>query len=243
MGGSVQVANFTSSAPSLSTDRCVTIPLRYIQNRLIIRAVFALWPRCPRLTSPGGHESPRRDLSASDLLSPVRDRNRVMPVLARAPETQTSSDLEHLQGAWISVAGPCEARLLIVGNRYTFEFLGGDIYMGTTRPRPRRHGHADRGRAAGAPGKDRPVPVSGWKVACFGGVRAARDRAAGRRRSRSSTTRDTCPSCSDRRGGTSAPSMRCTRLSPVRVEPGAARCPSSYSVTAVFSPSRKEWES
>lgn len=54
-----------------------------------------------------------------------------MPVLARAPEPQTLSGLEQLQGAWISVAGPCEARFLIVGNRYSFEFLGADIYMGT----------------------------------------------------------------------------------------------------------------
>jgi hypothetical protein len=54
-----------------------------------------------------------------------------MPVLARAPEAQTLSDLEQLQGAWNSVAGPCEARLLVAGNRFTFEFVAGDIYMGT----------------------------------------------------------------------------------------------------------------
>jgi hypothetical protein len=54
-----------------------------------------------------------------------------MPVLARAPESQTLSDLDQLQGAWTSVAGPCEARLLVCGNRYTFEFIGGEIYMGT----------------------------------------------------------------------------------------------------------------
>ena len=54
-----------------------------------------------------------------------------MPVLARAPEPQTRSDLEHAPGVWISVAGPREARLLVAGNRFTFEFVGGDIYMGT----------------------------------------------------------------------------------------------------------------
>jgi hypothetical protein len=53
-----------------------------------------------------------------------------MPVLAQAPETQKLSDLEELQGAWTSVAGPCEARLLVAGNRFTFEFVNGDIYMG-----------------------------------------------------------------------------------------------------------------
>jgi hypothetical protein len=53
-----------------------------------------------------------------------------MPVLARAPESQVQSDLDLLQGSWTSVAGPCDARLLVCGNRYTFEFLGGDIYMG-----------------------------------------------------------------------------------------------------------------
>ena len=54
-----------------------------------------------------------------------------MPALARAPVAQSPSDLDQLQGAWTSVAGPCEARLLVCGNRYSFEFLGGDIYMGT----------------------------------------------------------------------------------------------------------------
>jgi len=54
-----------------------------------------------------------------------------MPVLARAPETTKLSDLHQLQGVWTSVAGPCEARLLVCGDRYTFEFIGGDIYMGT----------------------------------------------------------------------------------------------------------------
>jgi hypothetical protein len=54
-----------------------------------------------------------------------------MPALAHAPEAQTHSTLDELQGAWTSVAGPCEARLLVCGNRYTFEFISGDIYMGT----------------------------------------------------------------------------------------------------------------
>jgi uncharacterized protein (TIGR03067 family) len=57
-----------------------------------------------------------------------------MPALARAPETLPELDL--LQGSWTSVAGPCEARLLVCGNRYTFEFVGGDIYMGTIELHP-----------------------------------------------------------------------------------------------------------
>jgi uncharacterized protein (TIGR03067 family) len=55
-----------------------------------------------------------------------------MPLLAPATTgPKVRSDLDQLQGSWISVAGPREARLLIAGTRYAFEFLGGDIYMGT----------------------------------------------------------------------------------------------------------------
>lgn len=41
------------------------------------------------------------------------------------------ADLELLQGSWESVAGPRPARLLVAGRRFTFEFVGGAIYMGT----------------------------------------------------------------------------------------------------------------
>src|SRR5262245_7683892 len=54
-----------------------------------------------------------------------------MPVLAPAASPLGLTDLDHLQGAWTSVAGPREARLLVAVNRFTFEFIGGDIYMGT----------------------------------------------------------------------------------------------------------------
>lgn len=55
-----------------------------------------------------------------------------MPVAAAGPaDTQTRPDLDPLQGAWTTVAGPREARLLVAGNRFAFEFVGGDIYMGT----------------------------------------------------------------------------------------------------------------
>lgn len=52
-----------------------------------------------------------------------------MPVLAADPSVRT--DLEQLQGVWVTVAGPREARLVIAGQRYTFELVGGDVYMGT----------------------------------------------------------------------------------------------------------------
>jgi hypothetical protein len=54
-----------------------------------------------------------------------------MAVLAPAAEPTTRTDLELVQGVWVSVAGPREARLLISGHRFSFEFVGGDLYMGT----------------------------------------------------------------------------------------------------------------
>jgi hypothetical protein len=58
-----------------------------------------------------------------------------MPAVAPA-EAKTRSDLDQLQGVWTSVAGPCEARFLIAGNRFSFEFVGGDIYIGTFKLAP-----------------------------------------------------------------------------------------------------------
>jgi uncharacterized protein (TIGR03067 family) len=40
------------------------------------------------------------------------------------------TDLDLLQGAWISISGRREARLLVAGNRFTIQFRDGDIYMG-----------------------------------------------------------------------------------------------------------------
>ena len=48
-----------------------------------------------------------------------------------APHTKSRGDLDELQGAWTSVAGPREAKLLVAGSRFTFELSTGDIYMGT----------------------------------------------------------------------------------------------------------------
>jgi hypothetical protein len=58
-----------------------------------------------------------------------------MPAVAPA-EAKTRSDLDQLQGVWTSVAGPCEARFLIAGNRFSFEFVGGEIYIGTFKLAP-----------------------------------------------------------------------------------------------------------
>ena len=53
-----------------------------------------------------------------------------------------NSDLDLIQGAWDSIAGPRECRLLVSGNHYAFEIVDGDVYMGTfdlqTESTPRR---------------------------------------------------------------------------------------------------------
>jgi len=54
-----------------------------------------------------------------------------MTALAPAAAPGLRTDLDALQGAWESVAGPRQARLLVAGRRFSFEFVGGDIYMGT----------------------------------------------------------------------------------------------------------------
>jgi hypothetical protein len=54
-----------------------------------------------------------------------------MAVLAPAKAGGARADLELIQGVWESVAGPRAARFLVAGNRFTFEFVGGEIYMGT----------------------------------------------------------------------------------------------------------------
>ncbi len=56
-----------------------------------------------------------------------------MPVTASASlaaGTGYDDHLERLQGSWSTVAGPRDARLLVAGNRFTFEFIEGAIYMG-----------------------------------------------------------------------------------------------------------------
>jgi len=50
---------------------------------------------------------------------------------AAAAPVSARSDFDQLQGAWTSVAGPREARFLVAGHRFSFEFVGGEIYIGT----------------------------------------------------------------------------------------------------------------
>ena len=55
-----------------------------------------------------------------------------MPVSAPAAATAAvRTDLDLLQGSWATIAGPKEARFLVAGHRYAFEFVGGDVYIGT----------------------------------------------------------------------------------------------------------------
>jgi hypothetical protein len=54
-----------------------------------------------------------------------------MPAAAPVKEQTLRSDLDLIQGVWVSVAGPREARFLIAGRRFAFEFVGGALYMGT----------------------------------------------------------------------------------------------------------------
>ena len=57
-----------------------------------------------------------------------------MPVLAPAADQSVRTDLELMQGVWTSVAGPREARFLIAGHRFTFEFTDGELYIVQARP-------------------------------------------------------------------------------------------------------------
>lgn len=83
-----------------------------------------------------------------------------MPAAA-APSTNPTAHahLDQLQGVWTSIAGPAECRLVVAGNRYSFEFVGGDVFIGTFTLAPGNSpGHmdmlieegpsADRGRLA-----------------------------------------------------------------------------------------------
>lgn len=61
-----------------------------------------------------------------------------MTALAPAAASAVRTDLQQLQGVWTSVAGLREARLLVAGHRFTFEFTDGDLYMGTLAVTPGR---------------------------------------------------------------------------------------------------------
>lgn len=56
--------------------------------------------------------------------------------------TSVGSDLDRLQGAWVSVLGRQEAILLVAGHHFTVRFGNGKVFVGTFRldetARPRR---------------------------------------------------------------------------------------------------------
>lgn len=52
-------------------------------------------------------------------------------VLAVSRSARSGTDLEWLQGSWESIAGQRASRLLIAGRRFAFEFLGGDVFIGS----------------------------------------------------------------------------------------------------------------
>src|SRR5262249_33762891 len=57
-----------------------------------------------------------------------------MPTTVSAPaRPRQRPDLEQLQGAWTTIAGRRQARFLIAGSRFAFEFLDGEggIYIGS----------------------------------------------------------------------------------------------------------------
>jgi uncharacterized protein (TIGR03067 family) len=63
---------------------------------------------------------------------------------APAARSRPRTDVELLQGSWTTIAGRRDARLIVAGHRFAFEFLDGDgeIYFGTFKldsvPNPRR---------------------------------------------------------------------------------------------------------
>ena len=64
----------------------------------------------------------------------------VLPEIAAA-EADLHTDLQNLQGTWITIAGRREAELLVAGKLFTFRFKDADVYMGAfwldPRGRPR----------------------------------------------------------------------------------------------------------
>ena len=55
------------------------------------------------------------------------------PPASPAASLATGTHLEHLQGVWKAIAGRRAARFRITEMRFTFEFVGGEVYEGTFR--------------------------------------------------------------------------------------------------------------
>jgi uncharacterized protein (TIGR03067 family) len=84
---------------------------------------------------PNGSSSLFSDTRSSLISNWFGYRRIDMPTTMSAPAVwaRPRTDVEQLQGAWKAIAGRREARLLIAGLRFAFEFGDGDgeIYLGT----------------------------------------------------------------------------------------------------------------
>jgi uncharacterized protein (TIGR03067 family) len=74
--------------------------------------------RTPEVETPSGSSAKRPGRVEDDWDEP------------EPPEDGGASDLEGLQGAWLSVSGRRPAELLIAGRHFTMRFQDGAIYMG-----------------------------------------------------------------------------------------------------------------
>ena len=78
----------------------------------------------------------------------------VLPHIAEA-ESALHTDLQRLQGTWVSVEGRREAELLVAGRLFTFRYKGGEVYMGAFWLDPGRSPRAMDMRIDEGPGKHR----------------------------------------------------------------------------------------
>ena len=78
----------------------------------------------------------------------------VLPHIAEA-ETALHTDLQRLQGTWVSEAGRREAELLVAGRLFTFRYKGGEVYMGAFWLDPSQAPHVMDMRIDEGPGKHR----------------------------------------------------------------------------------------
>ena len=78
----------------------------------------------------------------------------VLPHIAET-ESALHTDLQLLQGTWVSAAGRREAELLVAGRLFTFRYKGGDVYMGAFWLDPSRAPRVMDMRIDEGPGKHR----------------------------------------------------------------------------------------
>ena len=81
-------------------------------------------------------------------------RRACIPHVAEA-ESALHTDLERLQGTWVSEAGRREAELMVAGRLFTFRYKGGEVYMGAFWLDPTQAPRAMDMRIDEGPGKHR----------------------------------------------------------------------------------------